>query len=81
MEPELGELDIRLLQTLAAHGELGFPSIGDQRRLDRLELEGYVESVRNDSPRLNAPPSWIYRLTHKGTVAAERDVLQARSHE
>jgi DNA-binding PadR family transcriptional regulator len=69
VEPSLDRLDIQLLKTLAVLGEIGHKNIDQQQRLTRLEVEGYVESVRHDPPALNAPPAWNYRLTARGQAA------------
>jgi DNA-binding PadR family transcriptional regulator len=66
MERELDVVDMQLLRSMSDYGDIGPKNITDQRRLDRLELEGYVSSVRHDLPGLEAPPAWIYRLTQKG---------------
>ena len=72
MERELDSQDIQLLKAMAAFGEVGRKTLGAQHRLDVLEVEGYVASVRCDPPGLNAPPAWVYRLTVKGDSAARR---------
>ena len=70
MERELDPQDIQLLRSIAVLGDIGPNTLGPQRRLDFLELEGYVSSVRCDPPGLSAPPAWVYRLTNKGSAAA-----------
>ena len=73
MERELDPQDIRLLKEMAVLGEAGPSILEPHRRLELLEVEGYVSSVRRDPPGLNAPPAWVYRLTIKGSaVAAKR---------
>ena len=66
MDRELDSHDVHLLKTIAALGEAGPRTLDEQRRLDRLEMERYVLSVRHDPPGLDAPPAWNYRLTSKG---------------
>lgn len=72
MERELDSVDIQLLKAAGGAGEIRPKNIHQQRRLDRLDLEGYVESSRHDSPEPGGFPSWVYRLTRKGQRTAER---------
>jgi hypothetical protein len=72
VERELDPLDIKLLHAGADCGEIHPDSLHQQRRLDRLDLEGYVESSRREPPEPGVPPSWVYRLTHKGHHAIEQ---------
>ena len=72
VERELDAVDLQLLKTLAAAGEIIPKNIHQQRRLDRLDLEGYVASANQEPPEAGATPSLIYRLTHKGQRAIER---------
>ena len=72
MERELDPRDIQLLKSMAVLGDLGRQAFGAERRLDLLEVEGYILSVRCDPPGLDAPPAWVYRLTTKGNAAAAR---------
>ena len=62
-----------LLKEIAELGDVS-PKVFDQdRRLERLELEGYISSVRQDPPPgLDATPTWVYRLTLKGRAVATR---------
>jgi hypothetical protein len=70
MQLQLDSQDIHLLKEMAVLREVG-PKVLDQgRRLERLEVEGYVSSVRRDPPGLDAPPVWVYRLTIKGQAIA-----------
>ena len=72
MQLELDVQDIHLLKEIAELGDVS-PKVFDQdRRLERLELEGYVSSVRQDPPRLNGAPTWVYRLTLKGRAVATK---------
>ena len=71
MERPLDPQDIELLKAMAVLGEIAHKNIDQQQRLTRLEVEGYVESVRHDLPALNAPPAWNYRLTDKGQAAVD----------
>ncbi|HLK51113.1 MAG TPA: hypothetical protein VKT49_23385 [Bryobacteraceae bacterium] len=71
-ERELDTIDLQLLRALAAAGETVPKDIHQQRRLDRLDLEGYVESRRQSPAEPGANPSWVYRLTRKGQRALER---------
>lgn len=75
MERELDAHDIQLLKTAATIGEVVPKTIHQQRRLDRLDQEGYVESARRDQSEGDAPSSWVYRLTRKGHKAVERTHL------
>jgi DNA-binding PadR family transcriptional regulator len=72
MQLQLDTLDIHLLKEIAELGDVS-PKVFDQgHRLERLELEGYVSSVRQDAPGLDSAPAWVYRLTLKGRAAASR---------
>ena len=72
MQLQLDSQDIHLLKEIAELGDVS-PRVFDQdHRLERLELEGYVSSVRQDPPALNAAPAWVYRLTLKGRAIASR---------
>ena len=72
MELQLDTQDIHLLKEIAELGDVS-PKVFDQdRRLERLEVEGYVSSVRQDPPGLDATPTWVYRLTLKGRAVATR---------
>ena len=72
MERELDVLDIQLLHAAAAAGEIHPKNIHQQRRLDRLDLEGYVESARHVHRENGEAPSWVFRLTRKGQHAVQR---------
>jgi hypothetical protein len=72
MERELDAHDLQLLKAAAAAGQIVPKNIHQQRRLDRLDLEGYVESSRQGPAEGDSPSSWVYRLTRKGERAAER---------
>jgi hypothetical protein len=72
MQLELDPHDIHLLKEMAALGEIGHGVPDQNRRLERLQVEGYVSSVRRDPPGLDAPPAWVYRLTIKGRAIASR---------
>lgn len=72
MQLQLDPQDIHLLKEMAVMGEVGPRVLDQERRLERLELEGYVSSVRRDPPGLDAPPAWVYRLTLKGRAIASR---------
>ena len=72
VERELDVHDIQLLKAAATAGEVVPKTIHQQRRLDRLDQEGYVESARRDHSDGDATSSWVYRLTKKGHKAAER---------
>ena len=70
MDRELDTVDIKLLKDMDANnGEIGHATLDQRRRLDRLEMEGFVTSVRHDPPGLDAPPTWVYRLASKGRAA------------
>ena len=71
VERELDAIDLQLLRA-AAVGDILPKNIHQQRRLDRLDLEGYVESTHHNVPEAGGSPSWIYRLTAKGRRALER---------
>ena len=72
MQRQLISQDIHLLKEIAELGEAS-PRVFDQNhRLERLELEGYVSSVRRDPLGLDAAPAWVYRLTLKGRAIASR---------
>jgi DNA-binding PadR family transcriptional regulator len=74
MQLELDSTDIHLLKEMAVLGEVGPKTLDkvldDDRRLEQLEVEGYVSSFRRDPPGLDAPPAWVYRLTIKGRAIA-----------
>ena len=72
VERELDAIDLKLLKAVEAAGELVPKDIHQQRRLDRLELEGYLESARQGSSEPGASASWIYRLSWKGQRTLER---------
>jgi predicted ArsR family transcriptional regulator len=72
MERELDAHDLQLLKAAAAAGQIVPKNIHQQRRLDRLDLEGYVESSRHEHADSEGPSSWVYRLTRKGQRAVER---------
>ena len=56
MQLQLDRQDIHLLKEIAELGDVS-PKVFDQdRRLERLELEGYVSSVRQDPPGSDAAP-------------------------
>lgn len=65
VERDLDALDLQLLRTMLT-GELDPMNIALQRRLDRLELEGYVTSSRKDPTERNAYGALVYSLTEKG---------------
>jgi len=73
MQLQLDTQDIiQLLKVIAELSDVS-PKVFDQdRRLERLELDGYVSSVRQDPPGLDAAPTWVYRLTLKGRAVATR---------
>jgi hypothetical protein len=72
MQLHLDNQDIHLLKEIAELGDVS-PKVFDQdRRLERLEFEGYLSSVRRDPPGLDAAPTWVYRLTQKGRAVAIR---------
>lgn len=68
MEDDLDPQDIQLLHEIAALGEVGRNTLDQQNRLNRLELDGLVSTIRHDPPGLDAPPAWVYRLTPKGSA-------------
>ena len=70
VERELDAVDIHLLKTAGTAGEIVPRSIDHRRRLDRLDLEGYVKLERHGSHGADDHLSWIYRLTRKGQRAA-----------
>ena len=72
VERELDTTDIQLLKALAAAGEIIPKDIHQQRRLDRLDLEGYVESKHQGPSEPGGSSSWVYRLTRKGQRVLER---------
>ena len=72
IERELDAHDLHLLKAAAAAGQIVPKNIHQQRRLDRLDLEGYVESSRHVQSDSEGPSSWIYRLTRKGQREVER---------
>jgi hypothetical protein len=76
MQGELDPQDIQLLRRMAELGEIGPHALDDSRRLEQLEVEGYVLSVRCDQPGLAAPPAWVYRLTSKGRAIAAKQSLE-----
>ena len=72
VERELDVVDLQLLQAAAAAGEIIPKNIDQQRRLDRLDLEGYVESAHHEPAEGGGPAALKYRLTAKGRRAIER---------
>ena len=72
VERELDAVDIQILKTTALAGEIVPKNIHQQRRLDRLELEGYLESAHQQPSEAGPAPSLVYRLTRKGQQAIER---------
>jgi hypothetical protein len=70
VERKLDPQDIRLLRFISVLGDIGRQAVDAPHRLDVLEVEGYVSSVRCDPPGVSAPPAWVYRLTTKGNAAA-----------
>ena len=71
MERELDAVDLQLLRSAAAAGEMIPRNIDQQRRLDRLDLEGYVESAHHGPAEAGGHPALKYRLTAKGRRALE----------
>ena len=65
MNRELDALDVQLLRALLTDGELNPQEIHIQRRLDRLEMEGFVKSHRVE--RQN--DFLTFGLTEKGQTA------------
>ena len=63
MDRDLDALDRQPLRAMQTHGELSAANLALQRRLDRLEMEGYAASARNHAMEADA---WIYRITEKG---------------
>lgn len=61
---------MRLLRGAAAGGEIIPRNFDQQWRLDRLDLEGYVQASPRDGAEPTEPAHWIYRLTRKGQQAA-----------
>jgi predicted ArsR family transcriptional regulator len=72
VERELDAVDLQLLRDAAAIGEIIPKNINRQRRLDRLDLEGYVESAAHEQAEGGSHPALTYRLTPKGRRAIER---------
>ena len=72
MQLQLDSQDIRLLKEIAELGDASPKMFDQDHRLERLELEGYLSSVRQDPPRSDAGPAWVYRLTLKGRAVASR---------
>ncbi len=72
VERELDAVDLQLLRTAAAAGEMSPKNIHQQRRLDRLDLEGYVESAHHELADGSGHAALTYRLTPKGRRAIER---------
>ena len=72
MQLELDRQDVHLLKEMAELGDVSSKVFDQDYRLERLELEGYVSSVRQDPPRSDAGPVWVYRLTLKGRALASR---------
>jgi predicted ArsR family transcriptional regulator len=72
VERELDAVDIQLLRAVAAAREMIPENINQQRRLDRLDLEGYVESAHHEAAEGSGRPALAYRLTSKGRRAMER---------
>ena len=72
LERELDAIDYRLLKDAEAAGEISPKNLQHQQRLDRLDLEGYVESARHDPAEPGGIPFWVYRLTSKGAQAVTR---------
>jgi hypothetical protein len=72
VERELDAVDLQLLRDAAAADEIIPKNINQQRRLDRLDLEGYVESAGHEPAEGGGHPVLTYRLTSKGRRAIER---------
>ena len=72
MQLQLDSQDLRLLKELAELGDVSPRVLDQDHRLERLELEGYVSSIRQDPPHSDAAPAWVYRLTLKGRAIASR---------
>jgi DNA-binding PadR family transcriptional regulator len=72
MQPQLDSQDVRLLKELEELGDVSPRVLDQDHRLERLELEGYVSSIRRDPPHSDAAPAWVYRLTIKGRAVASR---------
>jgi hypothetical protein len=72
MQLQLDNQDIHLLREIAELGDVSAKMFDQDRRLERLEFEGYVSSVCKDPPGLDAAPTWVYRLTLKGRAVAIR---------
>lgn len=70
VERELDAADIRLLKTAGQAGEIVPRTIEHRRRLDRLDLEGYVKLERHGTGAAEDHLSWIYHLTRKGQRVA-----------
>lgn len=70
VERELDAVDLQLLKTAGAAGEIVPHSIDQRRRLDRMDLEGYVKLERHGSGAADDHRSWVYHLTRKGQRAA-----------
>lgn len=73
VERELDPVDLQLLKTAGATGEIVPQNIHHRRRLDRLDLEGYVRLGRHGSAAADDHRSWVYHLTQKGRQAIGRD--------
>ena len=72
MQLQLDSQDVRVLKELAELGDVS-PRVFDQdHRLEQLELEGYVSSIRQDPPRSDAAPAWVYRLTLRGRAIVSK---------
>lgn len=74
MERELDAADIQLLKAAGQAGEIVPRTIDHRRRLDRLDLEGYVKLDHHGTAAAEDHHSWIYHLTRKGQRVAERTV-------
>lgn len=72
MERELDAVDLQLLRAADAVGEMTPKNIHQQRRLDRLDLEGYLESAHHEPAEGSGHSALTYRLTSKGRRAIER---------
>lgn len=72
MERELDAVDLELLRSAAIAGQIIPRNIDQQRRLDRLDLEGYVESAHHQPAEAGGQPVLTYRLTSKGRRVLER---------
>lgn len=68
---DLDAHDARLLAQIRILGERGAKNTDEDRRLKRLQRDGYVTAIPHDPPGPGGAPAWNFRLTVKGMSAVQ----------